>query len=105
MEHQVTFHIDTEKLPSYHDGYLASLWHIAQANPAPHGDRHAGELAEAIGREIIKRWLQAAGVPLWEHQGGDHYHKALIEHCLWDGNAWGLPEQAADVEPATTGGL
>jgi hypothetical protein len=56
----ITVEIDDALLASYADSHLATLWHVAQANPAPHGDRHAGELAERIGREIIRRWLSAS---------------------------------------------
>lgn len=77
--HHVTFHIDTDNLQSYTDEYLASLWHIAQANPAPIRDRAAGELAEHIGREIIRRWLRWAGAPLWNHQGRHYYSIALTD--------------------------
>ncbi|MCY1383588.1 hypothetical protein D9M69_717300 [compost metagenome] len=88
MEHHVTFHIDTEQLQSYTDSHIASLWHIAQANPAPFNDRAAGALAEAIGREIIRRWLRWAGAPLWDRQGVHHYSCALGDHCQWDGERW-----------------
>lgn len=77
--HHVTFHINTDNLQSYTDEYLASLWHIAQANPAPIRDRAAGELAEHIGREIIRRWLRWAGAPLWNHQACHHYSIALAD--------------------------
>ena len=56
---QITIEVDDGRLGSYQDAQLAMCWHLAQANPAPHGDRAAGELVERIGREIIRRWLQA----------------------------------------------
>jgi hypothetical protein len=56
-KHQITIELD-DRLGSYQDTQLAMLWHLAQANPAPHGDRAAGELVERIGREIIGRWLK-----------------------------------------------
>lgn len=79
MQHEVTFQINTDRLQSFTDEYLSSLWHIAQANPAPITDRNAGELAEAIGREIIRRWLRWAGAPLWNHQGRHYYSTALSD--------------------------
>jgi len=69
MKASITFDIDTDSLQNFDDFYLASLWHIGQANPAPISDPAAGRLAELIGREIIRRWLQETGVPLWDHQG------------------------------------
>jgi len=56
-------------LPHYADEHLAALWHIAQANPAPFGDRAACNFAEHVGREIITRWLAATPPELWHHQG------------------------------------
>lgn len=92
MQHKVTFHIDTDKLQSFTDEYLASLWHIAQANLAPISDRAAGELAEHIGREIIRRWLRWAGAPLWNHQGRHYYSTALA-----DLRAAGTPQDSAET--------
>ncbi|SPK73080.1 conserved protein of unknown function [Cupriavidus taiwanensis] len=103
MEHHVTFHIDTERLQGYTDSHIASLWHIAQANPAPLNDLDAGELAEAIGREIIKRWLCWAGAPLWDRQGHHHYWDALKDHCWWDGERWVPKGQKAAADAAANG--
>ena len=54
---RVSFDINPDGLASITDSHLAALWHISQANPAPHGDRDAGELARAVGVEIVRRWL------------------------------------------------
>lgn len=98
MEHQVTFHIDTKQLPHFIDSHLASLWHIAQANPAPFEDAKACELAEAIGREIIRRWLRSAGAPLWDRQG-IHQYFGVKDHVRREGDKWVPkgPLVAADV--------
>jgi hypothetical protein len=77
MIHEVQFKIDSDQLTGYTDEYLATLWHIAQANPAEDSDRTAGQLAERIGREIISRFIKAAPIPLWNHQGSDFYFKEL----------------------------
>ena len=70
MKETITFEIDTNDLSRFTDKYLASLWHIAQANPAdPIQCRDAGCLAELIGREIIRRWLGNIEPELWHHQG------------------------------------
>jgi hypothetical protein len=76
-KHEITIEVDDGRLGSYQDAHLAMCWHLAQANPAPHGDRAAGELVERIGREIIRRWLQATPPELWRHQGRDHYWQQL----------------------------
>jgi len=76
----VTFEIDPNLLDSKTDEYLAELWHIAQANPAPFGDLEAGRLVEKVGREIIKRWLNQTGAELWNHQGCHYAQNILMEH-------------------------
>jgi hypothetical protein len=79
----ITFEIDTAGLESYTDQHLATLWHIAQQNPAPLGDLVAEELAEQIGREIIRRFLRRTPAQLWAHKGGDHLwaEKHLKKHA------------------------
>jgi len=66
---RITFEIDAATLPHTTDSYLAQLWHIAQANPAPMGDAQACEFAEQVGREIVRRWLAETPPDLWSHQG------------------------------------
>jgi hypothetical protein len=73
----ITIEVDTGQLTRYDDAHLATLWHVAQANPAAHGDPNAGRLAEHIGREIIHRWLKATQPELWRHQGRDYYAAEL----------------------------
>jgi hypothetical protein len=108
---QVTIELDDSRLGSYQDAQLAMLWHLAQANPAPHGDRAAGELVERIGREIIRRWLQATPPELWRHQGRDHYWQQLRQLATftpgagepgspeWHDGAW-VPKVAGDQDQA-----
>ena len=67
--HTVTITIDINNLSHCDDTYLASLWHVAQANPADISDLAAGKIAEAIGREIIRRFLAATPAELYTHQG------------------------------------
>ena len=69
MKTSITFEVDTDKLESFTDVHLSHLWHISQANGAPFGDAEACEVAELIGREIIRRWLLSTPVELWAHQG------------------------------------
>jgi hypothetical protein len=83
MKTVITFEIDTQSLDSFTDEHVAALWHIAQANPAAHGDKDAGHLAAAIGFEIIKRWLKAAPASLYHHQLHDHYWSILKDHGKW----------------------
>ncbi|MCB1901775.1 MAG: hypothetical protein KDH16_20965 [Rhodocyclaceae bacterium] len=64
----IAIKIDTDSLGSLEDSYLAALWHAAQINPAPFGDRNACELAERIGREIIRRFLVTTSPRMWDHQ-------------------------------------
>lgn len=79
MKTSITFEIDTDKLDGYTDEHIAELWYIAQANPAPIEDRDASQLAELVGREIIKRWMAETPVPLWNHQGR---HAPAIELAM-----------------------
>lgn len=90
MKTAVTIEIDTEGLRSLEDRYLAGLWHVAQANPAPSRDVEAADLAEAIGREIIRRWLVATPPELYAHQGHMPYWHILMEHGQFSdqGQTW-----------------
>lgn len=70
MNHEITIAIDDDKLEHYTDQYLATLWHVAQANPQDgFANREPGEIAERIGREIIRRFLAQTPPTLWNHQG------------------------------------
>ncbi len=80
---RITFDVDADKLPHYTDQHLAALWHIAQANPAPFGDRGACEFAEKVGREIIRRFLVQTGPELWNHQGRHVETKQRIDGDRW----------------------
>jgi hypothetical protein len=80
---KITIEIDQNDLASYTDSFLQSAWFVAQANPADINDQEAGALAEAIGREIISRWLKAQSPELWRHQGRHHYWGELIKHGQW----------------------
>lgn len=86
MLHSIHFEIDTDasRLSSITDTGLATAWHLAQANPAPYGDKNAGMLVKSLGDEIVRRWLAAVPAQLYSHQAGDHDHKAAIEHRRLD---------------------
>lgn len=79
MQISVTFEIDSDRLESYTDEYLAHLWHIAQANPAAFGDVAACHMVEYIGREIIRRWLMETPPALWNHQGAHINSPAITQ--------------------------
>ena len=79
MKTAITIEIDTGALGGLTDPYLACLWHAAQANPAPIEDRAAGDVAEYIGREIIRRFLANTPPELWAHQGRHaDWHELMI---------------------------
>lgn len=59
----------TRKLPSLTDEYLCACWHISQANPCDIKEKDAGDFAEQVGREIIRRFILKTGPALWNHQG------------------------------------
>jgi hypothetical protein len=70
MKSSITITFDTDSLHSYTDQHIAALWHVAQANPADGFKSHEpGQIAEAIGREIIRRFLAQTPPELWAHQG------------------------------------
>lgn len=94
----ITVEIDTGNLGGYEDRYLAMLWHVAQANPADgFTDKAPGELAERIGREIIRRWLGQADVELYHHQGHHYYWELARQQGRWiDGQF--VPNVPADAQ-------
>jgi hypothetical protein len=96
-EHEITIAIDEASLPHATDQTLAVWWHVAQANPADGmAASEPGNLAETIGREIIRRWL--AGVPpeLWHHQGRHYYWHELTKPSRPEGQGTSVPDAPAD---------
>lgn len=85
MKTTVTFEIDTDRLGSVTDSYLAQLWHISQANPADIDNREAGELADLVGHEIVRRWLMRQEPELWAHQGRHYPYGILTKHGSFPG--------------------
>jgi len=67
----ITLEFDRENLHSYTDEFLAALWHAAQAQSKPFGDKEACETTETIGREIIRRFLACTPPALYHFQGRD----------------------------------
>lgn len=100
MKTSITFDIDTDKLPHYTDSYLVQLWHVAQANPTDSKDRSAGELAENVGREIIRRFVMNMPPELWNHQGRDYYWRTLADNGKWKDGVWVPNETASMAEDA-----
>lgn len=91
--YSITIDINTESLVDMTDEHLAALWHVAQANPADISDVDAGRVAEAIGREIIRRFLVTTGPELYSHQG---HHATWHELCV----VRGLPMPARKKQPS-----
>ena len=101
MKTEITINIDTNALNSLPDDYLACMWAIAQANPAPIDNRDAGEVAEAVGREIIRRFLKQVDFPLWHHQGKHAFWTALIPLGKWKDGEF-VPHTAPEAAPCTS---
>ncbi len=80
MKHELHFTLDDDTLGTCTDQFVAFFWHAAQHNAAPFGDQAAGELTERVGREIIRRWLQAQAPALWNHQGSHFFQRLVMEH-------------------------
>ena len=93
----ITIEIDTMNLQSYTDEYIAQLWHIAQANPAPFADKTAGDLAATIGFEIIRRWLRKAPAELYKHQAQHSYWNELRKLGHWEEGVF-VPDFISDEE-------
>lgn len=85
---EITIRIERGELRRYTDEFLATAWHVAQANPAPIQDKEAGELAEDIGREIIRRWLRGTEPGMWHHQGRHYAQMNLTRFAKYDGTDW-----------------
>jgi hypothetical protein len=91
-KHAITIPIDTDRLRDFTDQYLSTLWHVAQANPADISDVAAGRIAEAVGREIIRRFLASTPPELYHHQG---HHADWHKLCVMRGV---LPPVSTDTE-------
>jgi hypothetical protein len=96
----ITIVVDTDSLSGYDDRYIAQLWHVAQANPAPLGDRDACDLAGALGAEIMRRWLAKAPVELYTHMPSHFEWKGLqdVGAKFIDGR-WQIPAADAGTAP------
>lgn len=102
---QITIEVDADRLASYTDSHLAALWHVAQANPADgFASKEPGELAERIGREIIRRWLAATPPELWHHQGHHHDWNTLRQFGKWTGPGGEFVPDPELIAKATLGG-
>lgn len=88
----ITIEID-EDLSKATDSRLATLWHVAQANPAPISDPAAGRLVELLSYEIIRRWLQKTPPELYQHQSRHYTHTWLCKFAKYEpGGPAGTPE-------------
>lgn len=81
----ITVTFETDNLSSYTDQYVATLWHVAQANPVDgFKNREPGDVAERIGREIIRRFIKRIGPELWNHQGSHFEFGRHLDHKTGD---------------------
>lgn len=90
MQAEITFKIDTDSIQGYTDQYVATLWHIAQANPADgYASPGPGRLAEEIGGEIIRRFVTRTGPELWNHKGSNFdWGQRHLNKEQRDGDRW-----------------
>ncbi|MFJ9382119.1 hypothetical protein [Streptomyces sp. NPDC101455] len=84
----VTVTIDLAQLARVRDERLLMLWHVAQFNPAPHGDKTAGEMVGKIGSEIIRRWIAATAPAQYHHQPRDYYWHHLTRFASHRDGDW-----------------
>lgn len=95
---EVTLQIKRVDLGRVTDSTLATYWHVAQANPAPHGDKLAGEMVQWIGYEIVRRWLGGVSPEMYHHQARNHYWTNLSRFAKWNGESWeATPETLAEA--------
>ena len=95
-ERAITIEFDDQMLTTVADEYLATLWHVAQANPVDgFENRGPGEIAERVGREIIRRWLRDAPIEIYHQQGRHYYAHQLRKFAKyepgdpeWDAGQW-----------------
>lgn len=95
----ILIEVDDHRLSSYDDSHLAALWHVAQANPADGFENRApAELAERIGREIIRRWLAETPPELYRHQGNHYYWHQLSKLGGWTSTGEFVARSATGAE-------
>ncbi|MFJ8006166.1 hypothetical protein [Streptomyces fagopyri] len=104
----ISIEIEPKNLSRVADAHLAMLWHLAQANPAPHADAQAGELVRRVGNEIIRRWLAGTPPEMYHHQPHSYYWKNLGRFASYRNGEWVLdPDKVSKLgppPPAFTGG-
>lgn len=84
-EQAITIEFDLNNLPRYTDQRLALLWHVAQANPANgFEDQTAGDIAQKIGWEIIRRWLRSVPPEMYHHQQRHYFWHQLIKFAKYE---------------------
>lgn len=84
----IPIEVQFDRLETFTDEYILLAWCAAQANPAPYDDRDAGEVCDAIGREIIRRWLSKQTPPLHHHQLANYYHSLVLKCGDWRNGEW-----------------
>jgi hypothetical protein len=84
----ITIDVDIDALSRVPDSHLAMLWHVAQANPAPHGDEQAGRVAAKVGHEIIRRWLATTPPEMYHHQERSYYWSHLGRFASYRDGDW-----------------
>lgn len=94
MKKTYALEIDTDRLPSVTDEYLAALWLQAQFLPVAYGDRDACEVVRAIGVEIIQRWMRSTPTPMFHIQSHDYWHELTCRFARWNGSEWVAKEVA-----------
>lgn len=95
----ITIGIDPSNLGRVTDSHLVMLWHVAQANPAPHADEQAGALVAKVSHEIIRRWLASTEPEMYHHQERSYYWNELCRFASFRNGVWSLdPEKVSKLE-------
>lgn len=105
----IAIDFDYKDLRRVPDARLAMLWHVAQANPAPHGDEQASEIVSRVGREIVRRWLAGTAPEMCRHQERSYYWQHLGRFASYRDGDWRpdpdkLAKYEAEQRAAAEGG-
>ncbi len=84
----ISIDLDLNALSRVPDSRLAMLWHVAQANPAPHADEMAGRVVTKVGWEIIRRWLAATPPEMYHHQQAHYRGMHLSRFAIYRDGDW-----------------
>jgi hypothetical protein len=101
----ITIEFDPDRLSSYEDRFLATLWHACQANPENgFENEEPGDLAMKVGWEIIRRWLRGVEPEMYHHQVRHYWWQQLRRFAQYTPGAGFDRQTGVDRERAFRAG-